>query len=140
MANGMHYLTLGMAVLVVTVGILKVAPIDPAHGFMVSKMNEYATATPLRYIGIQLSGAGFRALIAVLEIAFGSLLAFGRNDWPVVSGFVVLAISTNGILCQLALREAPADFVAPILIFVLIVVMIFGRNGLLGRRGKLHLS
>ncbi|XP_041462445.1 uncharacterized protein LOC129258495 [Lytechinus pictus] len=140
MANGMYYLTFVIAILVVTVGILKVAPIEPGHGFMVSKMNEYATVTPLRYIGIQLSGTGFRTLIAILEIAFGSLLAFGRNDWPVVAGFVALAISTNGLLCQVALREAAADFVAPIAIFIAIVVMIFGSGGLVGRRGKVHLS
>ena len=104
-------------------------------------MNEYATVTPLRLIGIQLSGTGYRALVTILEIAFGSLLAFGRNDWPVVGGLVIWSISTHGLLCQVALRNAPAAFAAPIAVWLLIALMLFGRNGLMSRHhGKLHLS
>lgn len=137
----MYYLAVGVGLFALVLGTLKVAPIEPGHSQQVAKMNKHAGVFPLRSLGFQPSGAMYCAISGVLEIAFGALLAFGRFDWPVFSAFVFLIMSVIGLQCQLALGDPPADFVLPLVLTVLLLIMLFGRNGLWsGRGGKVHLS
>ncbi|XP_800453.2 transmembrane protein 35B [Strongylocentrotus purpuratus] len=140
MGSVTYYLTVGVGLACVLLGTLKVAPIEPAHGNLVSYMHKFAGVFPLRAVGFQPSGAMYCAVMAVLDIFFGALLAFGRYDWPVISCFVLLVISALYIHGLLALSAPMVDFFFPVLLAVLLLLLMFGRHGLWGGYGKIHLA
>ncbi|XP_072178074.1 transmembrane protein 35B-like [Diadema setosum] len=140
MANGMYYLAVGLGLFAVLMGTLKVAPIEPAHGTQVSLMSRCSGVFPLKAVGFQPSAAMYCAMIAVLEIAFGSLLAFGRYDWPVISGTVLMVLSVIHLHARLALGDPPADLLLPAILLVLDLLLLFSRDGLWRGYGKVHLA
>nr|XP_054753336.1 transmembrane protein 35B-like [Lytechinus pictus] len=140
MGSATYYLAVGVGLACVVIGTLKIAPIEPAHGNLVSYMHKFAGVFPLRAVGFQPSGVMYCAMTAVLDIFCGALLAYGRYDWPVISGFVLLAISALYIHGMLALSAPMVDFFFPVLLTVLLVLLLFGRSGLWAGRGKVHLA
>ena len=103
-------------------------------------MHRISGVFPLRAVGFQPSGAMYCAIFAVVEIVCGTLLAFGRNDWPLMGSIGLLVLLVLVIHGQLALGAQAAEFVMTIVSLVLLLILMFGNGGLWGRHGKVHLS
>lgn len=136
----MHYLAVGVGLCFAVLGLLKVAPIQPAHNQLVSNYGRFAGVFPLKFVGIQPSADMYTALMAFAEIMLGSLLAFGRYDWRAWSCLSLLVIMVIIVWSMLALGEVIAQMFPYLVLGGLLLVLLFHPNGFWGNRGKVHLA
>ncbi|PIK45716.1 hypothetical protein BSL78_17422 [Apostichopus japonicus] len=139
--GSMHYLAIGVGLFFVVAGLVKVAPIQPAHNQMVSAFGRYASVFPLKMVGIQPAADMYRALTGAAEILMGSLLAFGRYDWRSLSCLGLFVITVGAVQTHLALGDAVAEMFPALIAGGLLLILLFHPNGFWGSRGgKLHLA
>lgn len=136
----MHYLAVGVGLFFVVAGLVKVAPIEPAHGQMVSNFGRYASVFPLKIVGIQPAADMYRALVGSAEMMMGSLLAFGRYDWRSLSCVGLLVVMIGAVQTILALGEPIANLFPALIAGGFLLVLLFHPNGFYGSRGKVHLA
>ncbi|XP_033113267.1 uncharacterized protein LOC117113892 [Anneissia japonica] len=107
--------------------IPKIVPLDPYHEMMVVTFQFWAHVFPLVHLGLPAPNAAlYRTICGVLELSFGSLLAFGRTPFRRGSAGVLMAITVISIYSMAVLGSTLEFIPAVILALVLLLCIIYG--------------
>merc|ERR1711962_682231 len=110
MASTVYYLSVSLGLLFIAAGFTKVVKVEPAFSYQVSSFNRFVNVFPLQsFTGYRPTADQYRAVVGVIEIMFGALLAFGNYAWHRNSTLVLLCVMVGALYTILAVGDPIQD-------------------------------
>lgn len=134
-----HYVAVLLGLFFIFAGTIKVVPINPGgqgYDFMMKEFERFATVSPLKLVGVDLSPHLYCALVGLVEVMCGTLIAFGRNPYRFLSCLDIIIIMIGALYTLFALGEPLPQMIPAIVCGTVALMIVIFRDGLDGRPSK----